>query len=824
MHTPVKGILVLGLGLLVSCGGGGGGGGAAPGAGAGGPLRLLSSSLGCDLTAQGARCRVAPNLPLEFTFDKDVDPASVDSRALSVTRTGSGEAARGVLQVKGRSVRFLPEVGWNGKALAFGLEPGAQYELRIRAGGIRSAAGAALASDLGALLEVGKAPADPDGKAPSARLLSPEKRPVPLDSLLVVAFSEFVEPQALLDGSGWTLEGRRASGDWVRLPARAEVRFDLERQATLLALTPDGLLPSRGQVRLSVSGNVRDLSGKALDPSFSIELATESYGGEPLVLEETFRDSSMEDEEASGASWAYGGNPGLRPGRLGGPGILGEFVAPRGKTLLIRTENSLWPGERTHSGQAIRVRNGDFFFQRFEIPLGARVVFLGTNPVRIFVAGDVVIRGELVCDGLDALPYDGHPYVPRGQEGAEGGPGAGWGGQGGGQPFFSQVAGFPGRDAWVPQGHPRWKEAKGTGGAGAPGCPPSGEAKDVRYEKVGSRMLSRQIAAGGGGGSLYLPGTAGKVLSVLNPSLNAGAPGKPGKTFPVLPLVQGMTSQDLFLLGGAGGGGGGAHPYDNEKNLWGMVDWRSAGGGGGGGGALLIRAGGDIWIGGKGLVSSRGGSGAVGNKHFSAPGGGGSGGGILFQCAGAFFLGGKVDVSGGKGGILKDSASGLEVRGGDGGAGFFRLETDPVFPVKLLESGVFPKEVQVPQMAGKLETSDPVTAARSKVYRAKAVLPRFRAFVLKVREGKSVRVYSDDPSRGILPVPGVTPVFLVFQGVEVRPGKAPRYLPWSPTTAGLAPAGGIVPNGVRFVISLDKGLLPKGTELVVEDLKIFYEP
>ena len=348
-------------------------------------------------------------------------------------------------------------------------------------------------------MEVEKKPADPDGKAPAARLRAPDKSPAPLDTLFVVEFTEFVRPETLLDGTGWSLEGRRGGGDWMELPSKAEVRFDQKNRTTLLTLRPGGLLPSQGEVRLTLKSAVQDLAGKALAP-FSKVLPTASYGGVPLVLKETFLDSSREDPEASGASWAYGGNPGLRPGRLGGPGILGEFVAPKGKTVVIRTEDSQWPGSQTHSGQAIRVRNGDFFFQRFEIPEGAEVVFQGTNPVRIFVAGDAVIRGYLICDGRDAPPHDGHPYVPRGEEGAEGGPGGGWGGQGGGQPFFSRVAGFPGQDAYVPLGHPRWKEAAGTGGTGAPGFPPSGEAKDVRYENLQGRMVSRQIAAGGGGG------------------------------------------------------------------------------------------------------------------------------------------------------------------------------------------------------------------------------------------------------------------------------------------------------------------------------------
>ncbi len=822
MRTRSLGVLVLVLAFFPSCGGGGGGGGAAPGSGGGGPLVLVRSSLGCDLTRGNERCQVAPNLPLVFTFNQDVDPASVTEQTFSLRKSGGTEKARGMFQVQGPKVTFLPSVEWKGKALAYGLEAGKEYELRIPAGGLRSAAGVSLAAGLGALVEVAKGPADPDGKAPRASLLSPDKSPAPLDSLVVVRFSEFVRPETLLDGSGWTLEGRRGGEAWREIAARPEVRFDQKERTTQLTLTPGGLLPSQGEIRLSLKKVIQDLSGRALAP-FSKILPTSSFSGNPLVLEERFRDSSMEDPEATGASWAYGGNPGLRPGRLGGPGILGEFVAPRGRTLVIRTEDSSWPGSRTHSGRPIRVRSGAFFFQRFEIPEDSKVVFQGTNPVRIYVAGDAVIRGELICDGRDAKAHDGHPYVPLGEEGALGGPGGGRGGQGGGQPIFSRIAGFPGQDAWVPLGHPRWKEARGTGGAGAPGFPESGKGKDVRYEKVGEKWLCRQVAAGGGGGSLFLPGTAGRVVSVLNPTLNQGPPSKPGRVFPVLPLAQGVSSQDLFLLGGAGGGGGGAHPYGNEKNIWGMVDWRSAGGGAGGGGALLIRAGRDIWIGGKGLVSSRGGSGATKNQHFAAPGGGGSGGGILFQCAGSFFLGGRIDVSGGKGGVLKDSSSGLEVRGGDGGAGFFRLETDPPFSVALLK-GLLPKEVRVSEAVGKLADSDPVTSARSLAYRTKASMPRFLSYELRVREGKSLKIYSDDPARGILPIPGVTPVFLVFQGVRIEEGKDPQYLPWGPSLKGLSPAGGVAPNAVRFVLSLDRSLLPPGTDLVVEDLKIYYLP
>lgn len=663
----------------------------------------------------------------------------------------------------------------------------------------------------------GPAPGVGGGELTAFLVVPDPSLPADPSTAVVVEFNRLMDPAPFQDREAASLWFKRGELPWTELDLRREAEEDVALGRSRLRFSTDALLPASAGLKVVLTARVRDRQGNPLSPR-ELEFATADPAGSLLFLEERFLDGSMADPEAGGLDWAAAG-PGLRPGRLGGPGVLGEFVAPPGTTV-VRTEESAWPAAQTLIGQEIRVSNGLFFFQRLEVPADSTLRFAGSYPARLFVAGDLVVHGKILADGEEAAPTEGGQSTPRGGEGGHGGPGGGRGGPGGGQPLFSRVQGFAGAGLAVPPGHPDGHLAAACGGRGAPGHPASGLSQDLLF---GGDDRCRMAAAGGGGGSAFALGQAGSVLQAPEPfAANTGAPGLPGEAFPFLPLRPGLPGEVQFLLGGAGGGGGGAHPFLHLRDPFGLVAWHAAGGGGGGGGALQVRAGGRILVGAGGLLSARGGGGSDRNTLFSSPGGGGSGGSVLLQAGDALLLAGTLDVRGGPGGRLVDAAEGLEVAGGRGSHGFCRVESDPRLALGALGT-IEPAPGE--EASGLLEERDPVTSGRSRVYRARALSPRYVRFELDVQEGLLRRLYSDDPALGVVPAWGATPVGIAFQGVRLdREGRVLSYLPWCGALSALTVPGQPAPDALRFAIWLDTGQNPGLQPFEVHSLRIYYRP
>ena len=104
------------------------------------------------------------------------------------------------------------------------------------------------------------------------------------------------------------------------------------------------------------------------------------------------------------------------------------------------------PGARTLSGQNEVVRDGVFRFSRFELPAGVTMRFVGSNPARLLVRGEVVVRGRILVRAADQPVHP--PFDRMGQAGGAGGPFGGSGGKGadkgdgqGNQPRFDGAVG-----------------------------------------------------------------------------------------------------------------------------------------------------------------------------------------------------------------------------------------------------------------------------------------------------------------------------------------------------------------------------------------------
>jgi hypothetical protein len=196
------------------------------------------------------------------------------------------------------------------------------------------------------------------------------------------------------------------------------------------------------------------------------------------------------------------------------------------------------------------------------------------------------------------------------------------------------------------------------------------------------------------------------------------------------------------------------------------------------------------------------------------------GGTLLFQCAGAAVVGGTISVLGGYGGELDLPSQDIRIKGGNGADGFCRFETPTALPLAAL-SGLWPAPRA--ESAGTLTEEDLVTTARSTVYDVGNLFPDYTHYRLTVRVGQNTAVFSDDPALGTMPVVGITPVAIWFQGVILDQDRQPlSYLPWDSTPGGMAPVRTVLPQGFRFTIQLDRGLLPPGTRLEVVKLEVFH--
>lgn len=492
------------------------------------------------------------------------------------------------------------------------------------------------------------------------------------------------------------------------------------RPVTTISLRPTFALPGLACVELVVTSDVRDISGRGAEET-TFRFLTTAGSATDTLLTETFANETRMDLEVSGGSWQGG----ARPGQLGGDGRHGSFVPQNGTDagngiFVWNTDNFTIPGTQTFDGQPATILDGQFFFTDFIVPQGTTVRFTGSNPARIYVRGRVEINGRVQANGADQVafncrnPQQTNPnnQVP-GQLGSLGGPGGARGGQGGDRCFgagaLANNNGRNGNDLALPAGHAYAAAAVGSGGRGSPLQPLHGLDTSLTspvntYTSGG--VFNSNVALGGSGGGYFAAGTVAVNTPVV-PNVVQILPAAPvagGTSFDPLPLPSSsITSLAHFLIGGSGGGGGGSHPFlglSVNTTAFNADRWKAGGGGTGGGGAIAIRGGRDLTVGSTGVVEAKGGAGAVLNgdnpatptqdavnvaagTHWGipAPGGGGSGGSVLLQTSRDLSVTGAIDTSGGVGsrtaGILPNAGTtslNINNRGGDGAAGYYRLE------------------------------------------------------------------------------------------------------------------------------------------------------
>jgi hypothetical protein len=312
-----------------------------------------------------------------------------------------------------------------------------------------------------------------------------------------------------------------------------------------------------------------------------------------------------------------------------------------------------------------------------------------------------------------------------------------------------------------------------------------------------------------------------------------GPPAAGGAAFPLFPVPGGVRSSLHFLVGGSGGGGAGSSPLFSSVNAP-LTAWAPGMGGGGGGGAIALRAGHTLRVAGAGRILAHGGSAATDTGtptpvSLPLPGGGGSGGSVLLQAGDRSDVAGVIDVRGGAGGLVRrDSFQGppigdrAEVVGGDGGAGFVRLEV-PSGPSPALLPNVQPPAG--PDNVGLLTEQDALVGFQSRFYlTSPASGPTYLRYeILATVDGVPV-TFSDDPTRGPPARPGSAPIHAFFQAGTVDPltnAVNPASLrPWRTRVGFGAPSlasDGL--NGYRFLLLLDRSL---GQQVQILSVTVWY--
>ncbi|MFY9341555.1 MAG: hypothetical protein WAT39_03640 [Planctomycetota bacterium] len=858
---------------------------------------LISCDLGCSQTGCSVS-EIAENQRLHFKFSDRVDPTSVDTASISI-RTASGVAPDGEYLVDQAEVTFVPKVRTVGGVSTFGFLRNESYIITLAGGataaqGVRGLSGDTLTQELTCTVRATLGIQDEDQLPPTVTLVAPtDVQAVPLDPTLVLQFSELIDTTALQSPLSEAspirvvLRSTLPSGECNRdddgialegLPQLATQSVN-NRDVTVVTFQPSVQLPGRACLTIYVSGDLRDLSGRAGVPA-QFEMFTVAAAPTQILLTEAFVNSTGQEVLVSGGVWGGASGSGARPGLLGGDGRHGSFKPQLGNSLGSgefewNVSSFTIPGTQTTSGQNELVTDGRFFFTDFVLAEGQTIKFIGAVPAEIHVRGKCEILGTIKVNAPD-MPF----FVPTGglangqrvstfrarspsaspvltpvagQPGGAGVCGGGRGGDGGtkclsaGPIIVSGVNltdGQRGQPVFLRAGHAYGASAGATGGNGAAMNPATGLPVNT---PLISALYRVQVSPGGAGGAFMLAGTTSNGTLI---TAQIGPAPPVGTAFPLLPFPAnppaGYQSLDHFTVGGSGGGGGGSHSFGT---IFSTGDQFMAGhGGSGGGGAVAFRVGGELVVGPLAQLQSKGGAGVVIDGDdpltptvfettfgISSPGGGGSGGSFLLQSARRVAVTGLIDTSGGPGSrtaFINPPILNVLCNAGAGSSGFYRLEApDPATNVTFSGPGATVPAFNAADNVGPLGDRDAASGDVSTWRSSGRVFPpTWEGYELDVDvdgDGVIDATYSDKPGGVLPPVGG--PVQIEFQGATLnQAGTAPKTgtvpKPWR-TRVAASTGGPVVPSisqdsvtGLRFRLTYDRATFPNQ---VIRALRVF---
>lgn len=855
---------------LAACGGSGAStSGAVVGCADGGQaLCVTRCNLGCS-TSGCSISNIAVNQRLDFQFNLDVDPASVDTNTIKM-RSSTGNEPVGSFLVQGATISFIPEVEQAGGETFFGFESGKVYTLTIPGKGnalktLRSTSGDSLGVDFTCRLNVTLGIVDFDGQPPRSSMLLPDtigKKCIARDAGILLEFSELIDPQTLAETAGgvnFLLAQADSQGNCstqrIKLPGVRSISVEQVTQRTRMSFRPAFEPPGGFCILAEVTGIVRDLSGKrARTATFSFETCAGDVPTRQIV--EDFSDTSRSDPIRNGAKWVAGNT--VAP-VIGGSGRHGDFdyrLIAKDLAKKDSRDRDIWeldvdsvtiPKALTLSGEDETVTNGIFEFTSFEVPSSINLQLVGTKTPVIRVTGRMQIDGILDVPAQAAAKLLGSGGRPprNGQDGRRGGIGGGAGGRGADSPHKTgtrQISGADGEAIQLPSGHPLAAQAAPTAGKATITYPASGRKistdfkvkdADVKFSAF-SGVICQMATSGGGGGGFVTAGKAGSVVKNTKgtetpQSYDYGPAGTASSAVSIAALSsRSEASSFLYLVGGAGGGGAGSHPstaYDAAG--FEAVNWTPGSGGSGGGGTLHLQIGGDINIGVRGEIRVRGGDGIVfdtDTTNFSnpAPGGGGSGGSLLMQVGGRPQISGRIFATGGSAGRFDSSNYTLSIDslGGEGGDGLLRYESNPPATLPML-TGLrpAPKAENVGPISKQDENK--VSVLASEWYDTGLFFPpKYVRYEIEAVIDNQDVVFSDDSTKGRQAKAG-EPIEILFQGAQLDPTTKrpePKSISlWFPAVFdSLSSAGG---NAFRVLIRFNRD---KASSIVLKKITYVY--
>ena len=853
---------------------------------------IISCDLGCTQTGC-AVTEIAENQRLRFKFSDRVQTASVSSASISI-RTATGVAPDGDFEVNGSEVTFVPRVRSVNGVSTFGFLRNESYIITLAGGvgsqqSVRSLAGDPLTQEFTCTVVASRGVLDEDQRAPTVTLLAPTNlTEAPLDPTIVLRFSELIDTTALQSSLSAAspirvlLRGTLPSGECDRdaegIALEGVPQLSTEtvgtQDVTVVTFQPSVTLPSRSCVTVSVTSELRDLSGRAGVPT-SFEFRTQQGVSTPIQINETFATPAGQEPLVSGGTWSNGARPGL----VGGDGRHGSFRPQLGTPVGAQvfewnTDSFTIPASNSLNGQSYLVTDGRFFFTDFVLPEGTTLRFTGTVPPQIYVRGTADIRGTIQLNAPD-LPgvistvgaasgqristFNARNAVVSqalpGQPGSPGVCGGGSGGAGGNKclntgPIIvngvTLTDGQPGEDVRVPAGHAYAAQTGSTGGRGSAMMPAAGLSTAAATPLVAS-IYRGQFSRGGSGGGYMLAGGVPGTPTITGATVQPLASAVPaaGAAFPLLPYpaspAPGYSSLNHFLVGGSGGGGGACHVYGTISVSGDIFVAGSAGSGGGG--ALAIRAGAGIVVGATALLQARGGQGVLINGDnpgtptadiafgVSSPGGGGSGGSFLLQSGRDLSVsGGVIDTSGGAGsrtGLTSPATIAAVCQAGSGSSGFYRLEA--VGQVNFNGgTGTVPAFVAGTNNAT-LTDRDSASGDTS-TWRGTGLVfpPTWERYELDVDEngdGSIDTTYTDSGAAGTLKANDPNgPVVILFQGATLNqagtepiPGSIKQWREGVGNGSGPGLSLDAV-TGFRFLLTYNRAAFPN---LIVRGLRVY---
>ncbi len=846
-------------------------------------LCLNNCSLGCSSTGC-LRTDIAQNENLVLYFSRDVDPASVTTSTIQL-RTASGELPVGEFFVNGSRVEFVPTLLVSGGQTFFGFKPGETYTMTLPGGPtnpvtVRSTSGEPFKETLTCTLVANQGIVDHNGVPPSAVLVSPTSGQLggaPLSTIIQLEFNEMVDATPFLAATGgngpvtFSVRRTRSVGGGsarecdtgsvpVVLSGTSRLDFDPARGISVLTFRTNQDLSPNTCIEINITSSVADLSGKPAAPQTFLFL-TQSVPLTDNDITEEFDNDNKLDQDVSSGQWAGGV---ATFGLIGGDGRHGTFSTDLGtdlgvingkRTFLFNTNSTLIPATNTRTGEAVSVSDGKYFFDRMVVPGDVRLRFTGNVPPQITVSGQIDIQGEIDIQGqsLTTLPQN---TQATGQLGGAAGIGGGAGGQGGDKCFGTgYLAAYDGRNGgnagWL-GGRAYATSSAGTGGRGSHVFPLDGLSGSLIYFQPTGVNYTPSAAAGGGGGGLYAAGGVGRVVTnnhndpVLGvpPRLDAMGPSAPGGSavqfFP-FPATSGSTKSSVhFLVGGAGGGGAGGQATLCIAALNPRI-WAPGGGGGGGGGAIALRSGDSLRLSALARIYANGGSAASasGVTATSSPsvGGGGSGGSVVLQSGRLADVAGLIDVRGGAGGVFNRSAGSLppsgaavQIAGGEGSAGFVRLEV-PGTPTTSLLANMLPAPTA--DNVAPLQELDDLVAFQSTWYSTGLPFgPEFAYYEIHATVDGVPVVYSDSTAISTVQAGIGSAVRVYFQNanLDLTTGLPaplsgeidPTIRPWRTAVLSTGNVTGIASdglNGFRFALVVDHTI---ATTVTIDKVKVVY--